>query len=176
MKVIPFIQKGVVENRAAVASMLTKPGEGMLIARGVPRWLLIRCPCGCGEDIPVNLDARAGKAWRLYQDAKTGTSLFPSVWRDTGCESHFILRRNQIYLFGKIEEDIASPYGARELTVLAQKLISHWPLTGFVRFPDAADALGEMPWDVLDACRLLVKAGALVEGIGQMRGTFRRPG
>lgn len=176
MKVIKFILKGIVDSRAMVAGMLTKPGDGVLIARGVPRWLLLRCPCGCGEDIPVNLDARAGKAWRLYQDAKSGTSLFPSVWRDTGCESHFILRRNQIYLFGAVEEDFASPHDNREMSALAQKLLSRWPATGYVRFVDAADALGELPWDVLDACQLLVKAGALVEGAGPMRGAFRRPG
>lgn len=173
---IPYRQKGNVENRAAVAGLLVSPGDGVLITRGIPRWLFIRCPCGCGEDIPVNLDARAGKAWRLYHDAKTGTSLFPSVWRDTGCGSHFILRRDQIYLFGQYEEDFGSPFNKHELENLARRAIARWPATGFLSFPDAADLLGEMPWDVLDACRLLVRSGALVEGTGQMRGAFRRVG
>lgn len=174
MAIVPTNLKGIVENRAAVADMLSSPGDLALVQRGIPRWLLIRCPCGCGEDIPINLDTRAGKAWRLYQDGKTGMSLFPSVWRDTGCESHFILRRNQIYLFGKFVEDYAAPFGKAELNALAQRMLTRWPAEGFVRFPDAADALGEMPWDVLDACQLLVKKGELFEGSGQLKGAFRR--
>lgn len=171
---IPYKQKGNVENRAAVAGLLSNPGDGVVITRGIPRWLFIRCPCGCGEDIPVNLDARAGKAWRLYHDAKTGTSLYPSVWRDTGCGSHFILRRNQIYLFVQDEEDFDVPFNKRDLETLAQRAIARWPASGYVYAADAADTLGEGHWDVLDACRLLVKAGHMVEGTGQLRGAFQR--
>jgi len=38
------------------------------------------CPDGCGERIVLNLDPRAGPAWRLY-DRKEKTTLYPSVWR-----------------------------------------------------------------------------------------------
>jgi hypothetical protein len=168
--------RGRVSSRSEVAGLLVNPGDAVIVDRGVPRWLLMRCPCGCGEDIPVNLDVRAGKAWRIYEDAKTGVSVYPSVWRDTGCESHFVIRRNQIYMFSHGDDEYQSSYDKAEMSKLAQKVISRWPATGFVRFPEAADALGELPWDVLDACRLLAKTGALVEGVGQMRGFFRRPG
>lgn len=175
MTVLQFAIKAVVESRAAVVGLLINPGDAVLIQRGVPRWLIMKCPCGCGEEIPINLDTRAGKAWRLYLDAKYGSSLFPSVWRDTGCEAHFIIRRNKIYLFEKIEEDFASPQNQRDLEALAQRVIDFWPVQGFVRFADAAEALSEVPWDVLDACGLLVKTGALLEGSGSMRAAFRRP-
>jgi hypothetical protein len=49
-------------------------------------------------DVPLPLP---GKAWRLYGGAKSAVTLFPSVWRDTGCESHFIIWRDQIFQTSK---------------------------------------------------------------------------
>jgi hypothetical protein len=43
----------------------------------------------------VNLDPRAGPAWKLY-DREDSLTLFPSVWRESGCEAHFILWRNRL--------------------------------------------------------------------------------
>lgn len=83
--------KAELDSRVGAANLLVAPGDAVLITRGQPRWLLLRCPCGCGEEMPVNLDARAGKAWRLYRRPHSGLTLFPSVWRDTGCESHFVI-------------------------------------------------------------------------------------
>jgi hypothetical protein len=62
--------------------------------------LLLRCPDGCGEDITVNLDAAAGPAWRLHQ---TGSmiSVSPSIWRQSGCLSHFTIRDNVIRWSGQ---------------------------------------------------------------------------
>src|SRR5205814_291355 len=100
MKNLTLSLKAVVGSRADVAKQLQLPGDAVLIQRGQPRWLLLKCPCGCGDEIPVNLDKRAGKAWRLYGDAHAPVTLFPSVWRDTGCESHFIIWRGEILLFG----------------------------------------------------------------------------
>ena len=70
--------------------ILHEPGEAVLVSRGHDRLLVMRCPCACGDDIIVNLDREAGPAWVLYQ-RRRGTSLYPSVWRDTGCGSHFVV-------------------------------------------------------------------------------------
>lgn len=56
------------------------------------------CPDGCGSILTVNLDPRAGKAWRLYD--RGNKTLFPSVWRDSGCEAHFIVWRDRILWCG----------------------------------------------------------------------------
>ena len=96
MKRLKLSLKAVVESRASATGKLALPGEAVIVERGVPRWLLLKCPCGCGEEIPINVDPRSGKAWRLYQDNRLGITLYPSVWRDTGCESHFIVWRGQI--------------------------------------------------------------------------------
>jgi len=39
-------------------------------------------------------------------------------------------------------------------------------------FVELADELDEVPWDVLDACRRLVRDKTLEEGWGKERGTF----
>jgi hypothetical protein len=169
-----LILKKVVESRADTLGLLQKAGDAVLIERDKPRWLIMICPCGCGEEIPVNLDSRAGPAWRVYRNQRTGISLFPSVWRDTGCRSHFIVWRDEILLLGhRFGESRA--YGKDEdLVKLGKILQEKWPTTGFVPFVDVADLLGEVPWDVLDACRHLVKRGMLKEGSGPQRSMFCR--
>ena len=100
MKYMNLSLKSIVESRAEVGSQLEAPGDGVLIIREQPRWLLLKCPCGCDDEIPVNLDLRAGKAWRIYRGRDEQLTLFPSVWRDTGCRSHFIIRSGHILLLG----------------------------------------------------------------------------
>src|SRR4051812_40038452 len=84
-----------VEHRHDGDTLLQTPGDAVLVQRGRPRSLLIACPDGCGETLVVNLDPRAGKAWRIYRKGAV-ISLSPSVWRDGGCESHFIVWRSHI--------------------------------------------------------------------------------
>jgi Family of unknown function (DUF6527) len=68
----------------------------VLVERGEPRSLKLRCPCGDGHVVTVNLDPTVGLAWRL-RVAGSSLSLSPSVWLETGCRCHFILRRNKIF-------------------------------------------------------------------------------
>lgn len=161
-------------SRTEASKHLHSPGDAVLVERGVPRWLLMSCPCGCGAEIPINLDARAGKAWRLYRTAKWGLSLYPSVWRDTDCGSHFIIWRDNILLFGRRDEDFESPSSDTETARLAQAALARLPSQGSVSFADVADALGEIPWDVLHALRYLVRQGLALEGRGKEHGIFSR--
>ncbi|MBI3504680.1 MAG: hypothetical protein HY059_07550 [Proteobacteria bacterium] len=175
MRNLTLSLKSVVESRAEVADELKLPGDAVLIHRGQPRWLLLKCPCGCGDEIPVNLDRRAGKAWRLYRDARSVVTVFPSVWRDTGCESHFIIWRDQILMFGGDDDtNLSSSPVHPDLRDLAERVLGAWPAAEWRSYADVADALGEIPWDVLDACRYLAQRDLLIEGRGQRRGTFQR--
>jgi hypothetical protein len=69
-----------------------------IVERSVPRWAVFRCPCGCGELLTINLDPRTGPHWRLLR-SRSRVSLSPSVWRTSGCHSHFILWKNRVWLF-----------------------------------------------------------------------------
>ena len=164
----------VVTSRAEASAYLRSAGDAVLVERGTPRWLLMRCPCGCGAELPINLDPRAGKAWRLYKTPKGDVSLYPSVWRDTECRSHFVIWRDNILLFGGAEEEFGEPRPREEASSLAAAVLNRLPASAFVSFVDVADALGEIPWDVLHALRGLAKRGFVREGLGRQRGTFCR--
>ncbi|MDE2466979.1 MAG: hypothetical protein KGO02_25180 [Alphaproteobacteria bacterium] len=172
MKNLDLNLKAVVESRSDIGTLLSKPGDAVIIQRGQPRWMMLKCPCGCGEDIPINLDRRAGKAWRYYQGGDKGVTLYPSVWRDTGCESHFIVWRGRILLMGGYVDDDAS--SVPDLPDLIRRVRMSWPSGVMISYVDVADKLGEIPWDVLEACRHLTREDVFVEGSGQQRAMFRR--
>jgi len=165
---------GVVSTRGEAASYLKSPGDAVLIERGRPRLLLLSCPCGCGEHFPINLDARAGPAWRLYRSRNKGLTVYPSVWRESGCFSHYIIWRDNILLFGQNDEewdDSSSDDGTMPSPDAVREQL---PLAGLMAFSDIADALDALPWDVLRVCRRLVRAGIAREGRGGEQGSFGR--
>ena len=173
--------RGVVASRGEASSLLQVSGDAVLVDRGRPRLLVLLCPCGCGEQFPINLDPRAGRAWKLYgepEEARAGRwgqrrsiSLFPSVWRETGCGSHYIIWDGRIVLFGRDDEY----EGSLELTPdTLEDVFARLPVEGLVPFIELAEFLGAVPWDVMTACRRLVKAGRAREGKGEQRGHFGR--
>lgn len=166
--------KSIVQSRAEVSSQLSAPGDAVLISRGQPRWLLLKCPCGCDDEIPLNLDFRAGKAWRLYGTKRKKLTIFPSVWRDTGCSSHFIVRNGRIFLMEEGEHYAYRSRSSQDVPLITKRVRDSWPRDGWVHYLNVAEELGEIPWDVLDACRYLVSSGFLVQGRGLKRSSFRR--
>ena len=68
----------------------------IVVIRGVPRTVVFQCPSGCGDILTVNVDPESGNAWELRTEGNT-VSLLPSVWRTTGCRSHFILFKNRVW-------------------------------------------------------------------------------
>ena len=165
--------KGVVSSRSDTTGMLNVAGDAVLVERGRPRLLVLMCPCGCGEIYATNLDGQAGKSWRLYRKGGSIT-IYPSIWRDTGCESHFIISKSKIFLFGRWGNDGDDGLWANEDTPNRDDVLtamSRETLESAVMIADRIDAL---PWDVLNVCRRLVKEGIAVEGAKDQRGKFRR--
>jgi Family of unknown function (DUF6527) len=144
--------KGEVTNRHLADEVLKTPGEAVLVRRGVLRSMVMACPDGCGEILAVNLDGRAGKAWRYY-DQGGDVSLFPSVWRDTGCQSHFILWRSRIYWCDwgdELDIPMAVVIGQVRDALDAQ----------LEPYTSIAERLDLVPWAVLSACGELRREGA----------------
>lgn len=55
------------------------------------------CPCGCGDTIELMLLEDARPRWDVDADGAGRASLRPSVWRKTGCRSHFWVRGGRIH-------------------------------------------------------------------------------
>jgi len=162
---------GKVENRDAAALLLAKSGDVVLVERGKPRLLVVRCPCGCGDDLLINLDDRAGSAWRCYLNRR-GLTIYPSYWRDTGCGSHFIVWDNHIYWCSGWESDESDDWYVTRLTEDAVQ--AALPADCFVQYEKLAEQLDLIPWEVLQACRQLVRKRLAVAGHGSRKGEFRK--
>jgi hypothetical protein len=147
--------------------VLKQPGDAVLIERGVPRLLLLQCPCGCGDNLTINLDRRVGPAWRHYLRGEN-LSLYPSYWRDSHCGSHFILWNNQVYWCDW--DDDRYWRGTAHLESQVWTALT----SDFINYETLADQLGEIPWDVLQACYALVRGGRAVQHPDRRAGAFRR--
>lgn len=161
--------QGTAERQAEAVKLLKDAGDVVLVERDVPRSLVIQCPDGCGEVITANLDPRAGKAWRLYRRPNGAMTVYPSIWRDTGCKAHFILWRDGI-IWCDVWSDTDWDDGKLRTDILAL-LPAHNGEP--CHYEDLAEKLGETPWEVLWECRAMTRAGAAVASDKATR--FRAP-
>ncbi len=158
--------RGRVEYHGEALALLERPEDCVLVTRGVDREIVMKCPDGCGDTLTVNLDPRAGPAWEVYV-RKNAVSLYPSVWRESGCESHFMLINNRIYGFGFSivdEIDLSEEFLQR---ILEQ--FQDWKRHCYY---DVAHKLNEIPWDVYIACEKLVKDKKLEKAGAENKGFY----
>lgn len=74
--------------------------EIVILQEGGEDWsAALRCPCGCGDIIELALILEARPRWNFSRSRKAHPNLSPSVWRRTGCRSHFWLRQGRIAWF-----------------------------------------------------------------------------
>lgn len=60
-------------------------------------WLAVfLCPCGCAAKIHLNLLPESRPCWRVMMGKYTLPTVAPSVWRTSGCGSHFFIRNGCI--------------------------------------------------------------------------------
>lgn len=62
------------------------------------KWILFKCPCGCGDVVTLSAQTAHQPHWRLTRTQPGRPTLYPSVWRDKGCMSHFWLRDGRVEL------------------------------------------------------------------------------
>jgi hypothetical protein len=157
-KMHSITSKGITERYSEAVEKLQRPGDYVIVTRGLPRSIVMVCPDGCGENITINLDRRTGKAWRKYEAGEKLT-IYPSVWRDTGCRAHFIIWKNHIIWCGAGEH---SKITLDETTI--SKVLNKLSPNSYMYFESIADQLQESPWDALWSCKELVHRGRALEG------------
>jgi hypothetical protein len=157
--------RGLVEHRHEADPLLGTSGAAVVVRRGVDRSLVLACPDSCGEKLTINLDQRSGPAWRLYSDAGA-LSLYPSVWRHTGCRSHFIIWLSRIY-WCDVDEELQATDATFEQQVLGKLSQELQPCAA------VAEQLNAVPWAILSACQRLQARGLAQGGSGDQRSWFR---
>jgi hypothetical protein len=70
--------------------------HALVIIRGTdhPKWVVMSCPCGCGEIRRVSVSPKIQPTWRMGLNDDHELSLYPSVWLQSECGAHYILRDN----------------------------------------------------------------------------------
>lgn len=158
---------GTAEYHSEAVERLRLPGDCVIVERGgVTRQLVMKCPDGCGEVISVNLDRRSGPAWRLYKRRGQWT-LYPSIDKPNGCESHFVLSYGKIIWADSDWHD--AEWVLEKIDDVRRYLIGR-SMTNYVEIADYLDAI---PWDILHACRVMVRRGLAEEGAKDLLGHFR---
>lgn len=160
-----------VESRSELSGRPLKAGEAILVTRGIPRWLVLGCPDGCGDTLPINLDPRSGKAWR-FVETRGRITLRPSIWRDTGCRSHFVIWDSKIWLFGTTSETDEEP-SLCELEAAVLAFLRAHP--GSYRTVDSlAEELDVYPSHIWTVCRALQHRRLL--SVSDSKDSFRTSG
>ena len=59
------------------------------------------CPCGCRSTILLNLLKDSYPYWKISKGNIQGLTISPSIWKTSGCKSHFFIRRGKIIWAGK---------------------------------------------------------------------------
>jgi len=72
-------------------------GRVYLAGEGDDFWgAALTCPCGCGDTIELNMLPQVRPRWSAPQGHDGPATLRPSIWRQSGCKSHFIVRGGAI--------------------------------------------------------------------------------
>lgn len=94
-RILPWRRLRIAPGDALPAEM---PRRDLVLVRddGEDWSVGMRCPCGCSEVIELALMSDVRPHWRLEVDRSGRPSLSPSVWRRTGCRSHFWVRYGRV--------------------------------------------------------------------------------
>lgn len=91
-----FQPKHKMEYKEEVPQFLAEKTIYVIGNPSTPWLIAFKCPCGCNNVIHLNLLSDAKPQWRFYITTKKRVSISPSVWRTTGCKSHFFIRKSKV--------------------------------------------------------------------------------
>lgn len=57
---------------------------------------VLQCPCGCKSLLYLNLIPEESPCWKMTISSDNAVSLHPSLWKKSGCKSHFFIKSGEI--------------------------------------------------------------------------------
>lgn len=64
--------------------------------KGYCKWAYLNCPCGCNEILNLSLMKSHDPHWTIKIDSLARPTLYPSIWKNDGCKSHFWIKNGKI--------------------------------------------------------------------------------
>jgi len=64
--------------------------------KGYSKWAYMKCPCGCKEILTLSLMKKHNPSWTIKVDKLNRATLYPSIWKEDGCRSHFWIRKGKL--------------------------------------------------------------------------------
>ncbi|WP_456652091.1 DUF6527 family protein [Bradyrhizobium sp. LM2.3] len=96
--------------------------------------------------------------------------LYPSVWRDGGCRSHFIVWRGHVLWCDRFEEGNVEP--SYEAAAIERRVLGALRKHKLRSAEEVAVELDEIPWEVARAGHALACRRLAVCGSGRQRDWF----
>jgi len=89
----PTIRVAVSEERT---SRLKRRRLHVMERNGAPAFGQMLCPCGCSETLNLRFFGPRRPRWSVAWDPRGRPTVRPSIWRQSGCRSHFHLTRGRV--------------------------------------------------------------------------------
>lgn len=84
------------EDRLDAVEAAKKDDVAALIKGGTTdKWLLIKCPCGCGKQHNLNLMKSYKPCWSVEKHNETDFTVHPSI-NAKQCGAHFWIKNNTV--------------------------------------------------------------------------------
>ena len=86
----------VFDDRSQASEAARRSGVAALVRSGTAhKWFICTCPCGCEQQIALNLMGSHSPRWRVHVKSAQSFSVHPSVISTT-CGAHFWLRNGGV--------------------------------------------------------------------------------
>lgn len=91
-----YFKKVIIKDKTPNNNDLRDKEFIKVIYKGKPYWAIFRCPCGCGYVISLPLQNTHNPFWEILHSTDNKPTLYPSVWQNEGCMSHFWIKAGKI--------------------------------------------------------------------------------
>jgi hypothetical protein len=107
----PFFGKLLVLEKTPSNESVKEKEFNLVSFRDKLYWAMFKCPCGCGNIITLPLKKPHSPRWTLNGNTVEKLTLYPSIWQNEGCCSHFWIRDGRIVWCKNtgIEPSVAEP-------------------------------------------------------------------
>ena len=91
-----FYNAVIIKDKIPDENLLNERDFIEVVYRNQSYWAIFKCPCGCKKVISLPLQKKHNPHWELKCSIEGKPTLYPSVWQNKGCLSHFWIVKGKI--------------------------------------------------------------------------------